>query len=642
MRRIFDNLKLNQKIIFGVTFNVLIALPIVAMFTYYGFVHINRETTYNAVNYYSALQATNIKTASANFSTVTDKMQVLMESRSWVPAQERRTYIIKAMRKIMEDNPMAMSLWTCWEPNAFDGLDQQYAGKENHDATGRFIPFCYRKGDKIQINQLINYNTPGAGDYYLTVRNSGEVVMLDPYIYTIDGKEHYITSLVVPIKENNKVVGAVGVDVTFEAVQQILSDIQASGITMASIYSRNGTVVAHFMPERIKKSIYEADEEFGKENIDRILGNMKQGKLYSFNMDFGGNVLHLVSAPFTVGRSSTPWTIVIATTEEQITAPIQTLIYKIIVMFLGLIVWLAISLFTIMRLITGDLKKTVQTFGQLAQGNLTIMPELSLLERKDEIGELSRASAQTVEKLREIISNVKSGSEDVATTSGDIWAMNHSNAQGSHERAANMERISSAMEEMVSNIQQNTENARQAEMLSKKVTENIIFTNDASLAGLDAIKAIAQKIDVVNEIAFQTNLLALNAAVEAARAGEQGRGFAVVAAEVRRLAERSKVAAEEIVQLAGTSVNTTERAAQLLSNIVPEIERVEEIVQNIASASVEQNSGAQQVNTAVQQLNGAAQRSAVASEQMASNSKMLNNQAQYLKESIGYFKIEAK
>ena len=156
----------------------------------------------------------------------------------------------------------------------------------------------------------------------------------------------------------------------------------------------------------------------------------------------------------------------------------------------------------------------------------------------------------------------------------------------------------------------------------------------------DIHQNIAEKIGIVNDIAFQTNILALNAAVEAARAGEQGKGFAVVAAEVRKLAERSKVAADEIVSLSAKSVKITEDAAALMGTLMPEIERTAKLVQEIAAASLEQSGGADQVNSAIQQLNQVTQQNAAASEEMATSAEELNSQADQLRELVNFFKVD--
>jgi methyl-accepting chemotaxis protein len=269
---------------------------------------------------------------------------------------------------------------------------------------------------------------------------------------------------------------------------------------------------------------------------------------------------------------------------------------------------------------------------EVANGNLTV--ELHDRSAQDK---LMQALAAMVSGLTKTVSDIRGIAGEVAAASQSISTASIQVSKGASAQAAAAEEASSSMEEMVSNIKQNADNASQTDKIANKSAKDAQESGKSVLEAVSAMKEIANKISIIEEIARQTNLLALNAAIEAARAGEHGKGFAVVAAEVRKLAERSQKAAAEINQLSATTLRVSEKSGEMLDKLVPDIQRTAELVQEISAASKEQDTGAEQINKALQQLEKVIQQNASASEEMASTTEELTGQSDQLVSALGFF-----
>jgi methyl-accepting chemotaxis protein len=289
------------------------------------------------------------------------------------------------------------------------------------------------------------------------------------------------------------------------------------------------------------------------------------------------------------------------------------------------------------RSITIPLAETVHVADSLAQGDLTVVINA---DSTDETGHLKLAMQKMVATLARTIGEVRTSANSLSSASEEVSVTAQSLSQSSSEQAASVEEISSTLEQSTASINQNTENAKVTDGIAAKAAKEADEGGKAVGDTVEAMKQIATKIGIIDDIAYQTNLLALNAAIEAARAGEHGKGFAVVAAEVRKLAERSQVAAQEIGQLASSSVNLAEKAGALLVSMVPSIDKTSDLVQEIAAASAEQSTGIAQINQAMSQLNQTTQQGASSSEELAATAEEMGAQAEQLQQLMQFFRIE--
>lgn len=545
--------------------------------------------------------------------------------------------------KILNENPDYIAVWTMWEANAFDGKDAMYINDDElKSEEGRINFSFYKSGNKIIVEPgtLEHYNE----DYYSIPTKTKKLTVMEPYEYSYTGGTNdivYETTVAVPIMENGKVLGVIGVDILLDRLSDIISNRKIYETGFASIVSGDFSLAAHPDESYTRKSLFSYTGDSSELVKKSITEGVEVG--YETSSLEGADILRVFYPIHISGHENEdakPWAVMVEIPRKEVYAQTRTIaLLNILAAILGLTL-LSFIIFYISRQITKPIIKSAKLAEEIASGNLDVKIELN--NREDEIGDLSNSFLVMTEKLRNVVTDILEGANAISSASVQLSSSSQQISQGANDQASSVEEVSSSMEEMTSNIQQNTSNAQETEKMSKSALDSMkAVALQAEKAG-NMNKSVSEKIQIINDIAFQTNLLALNAAVEAARAGEHGKGFAVVASEVRKLAERSKIAADEIVKLASDSYNINDKAGKQMQETLPMIEKTSWLVHEITAASMEQNAGSDQINNAIQQLNSVTQQNASAAEQLATSAEELASQAEQLKDLISYFNTGTK
>jgi methyl-accepting chemotaxis protein len=313
----------------------------------------------------------------------------------------------------------------------------------------------------------------------------------------------------------------------------------------------------------------------------------------------------------------------------------RSMVWSAAALLLGIAAGLSLTL-VIGAAILGPIRKLVDGTSRLARGSLVLHVGTA---GNDELGRLLADVGKMAEKLRTAFVEVKQAATAVSAGSGQLAGAANLLSDGAARQGAAAEEASSSIEQVHAAIRENARNAEETEKLARASATEARESGATVTSAVAAMKEIADKTSIVEEIAYQTNLLALNAAIEAARAGDRGRGFAVVAAEVRKLAERSQAAAVEIGKLSAASTAVAERASARIGELVPHIERTAELVQHISAASQEQTGGVAQIEQALRQLNDVVQQNAATAEETAATATDLSTHAEWLRKAVSFFDV---
>jgi methyl-accepting chemotaxis protein len=541
----------------------------------------------------------------------------------------------------VERHPEIFGTSTVWQPNAFDGNDAKFVNADpRHDATGRFIPYWYRTNGKVGSDKLVDYDDPVKGNWWVDARDSKRPTIVDPYFYTVEGKDYLMTTVTVPIfdgeGDTGQVVGATTVDTLLSDLQEMIKQVDLPYGGFAVLTSNAGKVVAYSGGDKVLSQ----DLQTIDPGLAELTKQIAAGESILRNIVINGADYFAVFVPIQVGKTTTPWSLGVVMPMSGVLSQANGLKISGLLIGIGCLVFAALIAWAIGAGLARPLVGMTQIMNRLAAGdtemdvpNRDLKNELgrmagaievfkvNAIEKRDledkqrrmaEQAELEQMAARrrvadTFESgVGGVIANVSDTARAMTDSAAELAdaAKQNATVSGAAAHAAgnvgtNVETVAAAVEQLAASVREISGQVQNAMQVSETAAQRAQSTVDMVTGLVQSASKIGAVVTLITDIASQTNLLALNATIEAARAGDAGKGFAVVAGEVKNLANQTANATDEISQQVTAIQKATEQAAHEIGEISGTIQNISHISSSIAAAVEEQDAATSEISRAI-------------------------------------------